>query len=190
MFSNATSPLLFLINTLFALYVIVVIVRILLQLTHAATFHNPISHFVQRLTARPVGLLAMGVPRWRNVDVPAMVFAVLLCFVNIEIVLFLTSAHVAAQPLLPLWWALLKTLTLLCEFYFFAILVQALLSWFSPRQFSPATAILWNLNEPLLRPVRSRLPSIGGLDLSPIVILIALQVVNMILLGQIPPLLR
>lgn len=186
MYSNTNQALLFLIDTVFTLYIIVVIARVLLQLTHAQ-FHNPVSQFVWRVTARPVGLLAMAVPRWRNIDVPAIAFILLLSFINIELDLLL-AMQAGAQPLLALWWAILKALILLCDLYFFTILVQALLSWLSPGQYSPATAILWTINEPLLKPVRKRLPAIGGLDLSPLVILIALQVVSLLL--PLPALLR
>jgi len=68
-----------------------------------------------------------------------------------------------------------------CNFYFFTILIQALMSWISPGQHSPATSILWTINEPLLRPVRNVVPPIAGLDLSPLVIIIGLQVISRLL---------
>lgn len=187
MYSHANQALLFLVDTVFTLYTIVVIARVLLQATHAP-FNNPVSQFVYRVTQYPVKFLAKGIPRWRGLDVPAIVFTVILCFINIEIDLLITPFSVNAQPLLPLWWAILKTIIVVCDLYFFTILVQALLSWLRPNQYSPATAVLWNLNEPLLRPVRSRMPTIAGLDLSPVVILIALQVISLLL--PLPPLFR
>ncbi len=180
MYDNANNALLFLIDTVFALYIIVVLLRILLQLTHA-DFRNPVSQFVWQATGPPVGLLARGIPRWRNFDVPAAVFVVLLCFINIEIDLWLNALDLSAQPAMALWWAVLKALVLVCNLYFFTILIQALMSWLSPGQHSPATAVLWSINEPVLRPVRSRLPTIGGLDLSPLVVIILIQVVSRLL---------
>lgn len=185
MYSNVNQVLLFLIDTVFTLYAIVLLVRVLLQVTHAP-FHNPVSQFVWRTTARPVAWLAMGIPRWRNVDIPAITLIILLCFINIELDLFLLPTVVSIQPLLVIGFAILKALTLLCDLYFFTILVQALLSWLSPGQYSPASAILWTLNEPLLKPVRKYIPSIGGLDLSPLVILIALQVVSLLIQLPLP----
>lgn len=180
MYTNANNALLFLVDTVFALYIIVVLLRILLQLTHA-DFRNPVSQFVWRATAPPVGFLAMGIPRWRNVDVPAAVFVIILCFINIELDLLLSTLDLGPQPVLALWWAILKALVLLCNLYFFTILIQVLMSWLSPGQYSPATAILWTINEPLLRPVRNRLPLIAGLDLSPLVVIILIQVVSRLL---------
>lgn len=180
MYTNANNALLFLVDTVFALYIIVVLLRILFQVTHA-DFRNPVSQFVWRATAPPVELLARGIPRWRNLDIPAVVFVVLLCFINIELDLFLNTLEVNTQPVLALWWAALKALVLVCNLYFFTILIQALMSWLSPGQYSPATAVLWTINEPLLRPVRNRLPLIAGLDLSPLVVIILIQVVSRLL---------
>lgn len=180
MYNNFNTALLFLLDTVFALYITIVIGRILLQATHAP-FNNPICQFVHRVTTMPVSLLAKGIPRWHNIDTAAIVFAIVLCFINIELDLLLGSIHFGAIHLMALWWAILKAITLLCNLYFFTILIQALLSWLSPNQFSPATIILWTINEPLLRPVRSRMPTIGGIDLSPLVLLIGLQVVSLLL---------
>ncbi|GAB3678769.1 YggT family protein [Salinisphaera aquimarina] len=178
--NNANDALLFLVDTVLALYIVVVLLRALLQLVHA-DFRNPISQFVWRATAMPVGFLARVIPRWRNVDVPALVFAVALCFLNIEIDLALAAPGFGAQPLMALWWAVLKAGVLVCNFYFFTILIQAIMSWVSPGQYSPATALLVTINEPLLRPVRNTLPAMGGLDLSPLVVIIGLQVVSRLL---------
>lgn len=186
MLSNANNALLFLIDILLTLYTIVVLLRVLLQATHAR-FDNPVSQFVWRATAQPVGWLAKGIPRWRNIDVPAIVLAVLLCFINIELQQWLAPLYGHAQPVVVLWWSVLTLLSLLCNLYFFTILIQALMSWISPGQHSPASTILWTLNEPLLAPVRKRLPPIAGLDLSPLVVLIGLQVVSRLL--QLPPVL-
>lgn len=180
MYNNASHALLFLVDTLLALYVIVLLLRVLLQVTHAQ-FHNPLSQFVWRITAAPVGWLRLIIPRWRNIDVPALVLALLLCFINIELDVALMPLPFAGQPLLVLWWALMKMLTLLCDLYFFTILAQAILSWVAPSQYSPATALLQSVNEPLLKPVRRHIPTIAGLDLSPVVVLIGLQVVNLLI---------
>ena len=180
MVNNANNALLFLVDTLLALYTVVVLLRVILQLVHA-DFRNPISQFVWRATALPVGLLSRVIPRWRNLDIPALVFAFALCFINIEIDLALAAPGFGAQPLLALWWAVLKAGVLICNFYFFTILVQAIMSWISPGQYSPATALLWTINEPLLRPVRNMIPPIGGLDLSPLIVIIGLQVVSRLL---------
>jgi len=178
--ATTNNALMFLIDTVFSLYITVVLLRVLLPLVHA-DFRNPISQFIWRATATPVGYVSRVIPRWRNIDVPALVFALALCFVNIQIDMALVSAAFGAQPVLALLWSVLKIGVLICSFFTFTILIQTLMSWISPNQHSPATAMMFTLNEPLLRPVRSRLPALGGLDLSPLVVILALQVVSRLL---------
>jgi YggT family protein len=167
------NPVVFLIDTLFGLYVLVLILRFLLQVVRA-DFYNPVSQFVWQVTNYPVGLLQRAVPRWRNYDIAALLLALVLAALNIWIDLSLADARIA--PFTLLLWSLIKLVTFTLNLYFFTILIQALMSWINPGMPSPASAVLWSLNEPLLKPVRNLLPLIGGLDLSPLVVMIAIQV--------------
>lgn len=187
MYVNTSSALLFLVDTVFALYIIVVLLRVLLRLMRA-DFYNPVAQFVWQLTEPPLRLLGWVIPRWRNLDLAALVLALALCFVNIEIDLWLHPLNLGAQPLWAAWWSLLKALVLLCNLFTFTILIQALASWLAPATHSAATAALWSLNEPLLRPVQRFVPPIGGLDVSPLIVIIALQVLSRLL--PLPGILR
>ena len=177
---NASNALLFLVDTLFTLYIIAVLLRVLLQISHA-DYQNPISQFIWQVTQHPVDALARVIPRWRTVDIPAITFALLLCFINIELDLLLHPLDISAAIGMVLFWSVLKLAVVLINLYFFTILVQVLFSWLSPGTHTPATAVLWSINEPLLRPVRGVIPAIGGLDISPIVIVIGLQVLSRLL---------
>lgn len=177
--ANVNNALLFLVDTLFALYIIVVLLRVLLQLVHA-DFYNPVSQFVWQVTAVPIDTLRRVLPRWRNVDTAAVVYALFLCFANIQVDAWLIPNYaVGLGP--SLWWALLKLLVMLCNLFTFTLIIQAIASWLAPGAHSPATAVLWSVNEPLLRPVRRYIPVIGGLDLSPLIVIIALQVISRLL---------
>lgn len=167
------NPLIFLIDTLFGLYALVLILRFILQAVRA-DFYNPVSQFVWLVTNRPVGLLQRVIPRWRNYDIAALVLAFVLVALNITLDLALASAGIS--PLVLLIWSLAKLLSLTINLYFFSILIQAIMSWVNPGVPTPASAILWSINEPLLKPVRTLLPPIGGFDLSPLLVMVALQV--------------
>lgn len=167
------NPLIFLVDTLFGLYVFVLILRFILQAVRA-DFYNPVSQFVWQVTNRPVGLLQRVIPRWRNYDIAALVLAFVLVVINISIDLLLSN--VRATPAGLLIWSIAKLLSITLNLYFFSILIQAIMSWVNPGVPTPASAILWSINEPLLKPVRSFLPPIGGFDLSPLFVMIALQV--------------
>jgi YggT family protein len=67
------------------------------------------------------------------------------------------------------------------QFYFFAVLLYALLSWVGGGGYNPAAQILGRLVEPLLAPIRRVVPPLGGLDLSALFLMIALQALQILL---------
>ena len=64
--------------------------------------------------------------------------------------------------------------------YFFTILIRVIMSWVNPNPNNPIYIVLAQLTEPLLRPVRRIIPIMGGFDLSPLVVLILLQVISIL----------
>jgi YggT family protein len=78
-----------------------------------------------------------------------------------------------------------QLLDLLFNVYFFAIIIRAVLSWVNPGSYNPAVSLLYSLTEPLLRIGRRLLPPVGGIDLSPLIPLIGIQLAKMLVL---PPL--
>lgn len=187
MLDNALRALVFVIETLASLYALVVLLRVLLQLVHA-NFYNPVSQFVWQATRIPVGWVSALIPRRGNLDIPALVLALIICYLCIEAVLALGAAMQGVpidiaqlRPASALAWAVFKAIVLVCNLYTVTILIQVLVSWLAPRQYSSATVLLHTLNEPLLHPVRTRVPPIGGLDLSPLVVIIVLQVISILL---------
>lgn len=163
----------FVLKTLVDLYLITVLLRFLLQWTRA-DFHNPLSQFVVTVTNPLVRPFRRIVPSWRGLDLATLVVLLLLQLVVTAALVWLTTGEIPGPGLL-VYYALLRTIVSAVRLYFFAILVYAILSWVSPGQWSPLTSVLASLNEPLLRPVRRLIPPIGGLDLSPLFVLIGLQ---------------
>jgi YggT family protein len=175
--------LVFVINTLFGLYTAAVILRFLLQWMRA-DFYNPICQAIVKLTNPLLLPLRRIIPGWRGLDFAVVVLAVILQLINVALVMVI----VASLPdiLDMLWWSALKLIFLLVNLYFVTILVEAILSWTNASQRNPVAGVLWTINAPLLRPVRKLIPPLGGLDLSPLVVLIMLQVVNILLPLQWP----
>lgn len=170
---GAGNALFFLIKVLFDLYLGALLLRVLLQLTRA-DFYNPLSQLVWKVTNPPVQPLRAIVPRYQNLDTAAL----LVLFVVAAIYIALVSTMLAGgvSVLMLLWFALLKCVVLTINFYTLSLFVQAILSWMGPGGNNPAAALLWSLNEPLLKPVRRFIPPIGGFDLSPLAVMLALQV--------------
>jgi len=180
--SYLTNPATFLIQTLFGLYILLVMLRFLLQWTRA-DFYNPISQFVVKATAPPLRPLRRLIPGFRGVDLASLALAWLLKSVELMLVLLLLGA--GASPIAAFLWAIPELVGLLINIFLFAVLIQVILSWISPGSYNPAASLLYHLTEPLLGPARRLLPPISGLDLSPMLVLIGLTLLKMLLL---PPL--
>lgn len=168
---------LFLIQTLFGIYLLAVLLRFLLQVARA-DFYNPVSQLLYRVTQPLVRPLQYVFPTVGSVNLAVLVLLILLKFVEMSLV-----SALAGQPWHPprlLVLGLSELVALATTLYFFTILIQVILSWVNPGAHHPALVLLWQLNEPLLGPARRLLPALGGLDLSPIVVLIALQLVNIL----------
>lgn len=177
MTGNTGLALHFLLNTLFGLYIGVVLLRFLLQLART-DFYNPLAQAVVRLTSPLLKPLRMIIPGWRGWDLAALVLAFLLALANVAAVWALWPTG-QAPVLLPLL-ALLRLAHVLLNLYTLTILVQALMSWFAPG-YNPVMAAFGAVNAPLLGPVRRLIPPLGGLDLSPLFVLIGLQVLVILL---------
>lgn len=170
--------LLFVLDTLISLVVIAYLLRVLLPLVRA-DFRNPIGQAVLKVTDPLVMPLRKVLPPAGRIDTASIV-AMLLVQLAGTIVLRLVVGY-GLDPGILLVSALRSLLHTVLQFYVVAILVYALLSWIAPGTYSPANQLLSRLCEPLLAPVRRVIPPLGGLDLSALVVLIALQALQLLL---------
>jgi YggT family protein len=167
------AALFFVIKTLLDLYLIAYILRFLLQWSRA-DFHNPLSQFILRITDPLVRPLRRMVPGWRGLDLSPLVALLLLQLVVTTVLVFMATGT-AVAPASLLSFVLLRIVVGVVRLYFFVILVYVILSWVSPGHWNPLISVLHSLTTPILRPVRRVIPPIGGLDLSPLFVLIGLQ---------------
>ena len=181
----------YLIQAIANFYLLLVLVRFLLQLCKA-NFYNPISQFVVKITAPPMAPLQKIFPPFNNFNSACMVLAVIVQMLAIQ-----SSAFVYSGNLIPilssLTWSVLGITTLLLSIYFYGLLIVIVLSWVAPQSRHPAIALLWQLMEPIMAPFRKLIPPLGGLDLSPILMFMLLNVLrilvrNLAQSAQLPPL--
>ncbi|MEE4659784.1 MAG: YggT family protein [Halieaceae bacterium] len=163
-----------LVNVIFNLVMLLVLLRFLLQLVRA-DFYNPISQTVARLTNPLILPLRRVIPGYGGFDVASLVL-LLLAEMLATVLLGLVHGVGLVPPLLVLLWSPLGIVNLFLSFYFFAILASIILSWVAPGNASPVTYLLHQLTEPVMAPFRRLLPAMGGLDLSPILVFIAIQI--------------
>ncbi|MDX5406707.1 MAG: YggT family protein [Chromatiaceae bacterium] len=176
------QAVLFLIDTAFSLFLMVVILRLWLQLVRA-DFYNPFSQFVVKATNPLVLPLRRAIPSIGSLDTATLLLAYGVMLAKLVVLQLLQSGQVQWVPSL-----IFSVIFLLKEMFtllFWILVIRALLSWFSQGR-SPVEYVMHQLTEPLLRPVRRILPPMGGLDLSVLVVLIGLQFLNILFSSWFP----
>jgi YggT family protein len=188
-----TSPLVFVINTLFDLYILLILLRFLLQMLRA-DFYNPVSQFIVRLTTVPLRIMRRIIPSIGGQDAASIVLCLALIYAKFVLlrVLSVSAAHVGgiAAPIGIVSYgglfiySIADLIALLLTVFTVAILIQVIISWISPGNYNPLIGLVNKIAEPVLKPVRRLLPSIGGIDLSPLFALLGLMVAKMLI---VPP---
>jgi len=171
--------LIYLIQTVLSLYLIAMLLRFLLQLERA-DFYNPISQFIVKITNPLVVPLRKIVRGYGSVDFASLLLALILQIVGIAAVFLLSLGGIPAPSVL-LMGGLLGIAALLVQIYFFALLAVIILSWVAQGSHHPAIFILYQITEPVMAPVRKLLPPMGGLDFSPILVFVLINIVQIVL---------
>lgn len=171
----------YLVTLVFQLYILAVMLRFLLQLVRA-DFYNPLSQLLITVTNPVLRHLRRWIPGYAGIDWP-----------SILLMLFLQSAELSLIALLkPVGFPAISGLFLLALAHLFKmaiwifiilILLQILISWINPGAYSPATILIYQLTDPVLRPCRRVIRPVGGLDFSPLVVLVMLQLLLMLLIA-------
>ena len=181
--SYFTSPLEFLVSTVFSLFITAVLLRFLLALVRA-DFYNPLSQILVKLTNPVLKPMRRLIPGFGGIDLASVILMLVLQMLALGLITLLRGASI--HPLGLLLWAIAELLSLLINIYMFSILIQVILSWISSGTYNPAASLIFSVNEPLLAPARRLIPPLSGLDLSPVAVMVGLQLLKMLLL---PPLL-
>jgi YggT family protein len=177
-----TDPAIFLIDTLFSLYILAVVLRFLLQWC-GADYYNPIAQFLVKATHPPLRFLRRFVPAIGKIDTSSIILALGLQMIADLSILLLKGLTISIGALTIL--SITQLVSLLINVFIFSVFARALLSWLNPGTFSSASSILYSLTEPLLNTCRKFIPDLGGVDFSPLVVLLFLQLAKMVIL---PPL--
>lgn len=166
------NTLTFLLSTVIELYTMVLLLHVWMQWARC-DFYNPFSQFVVKVTQPIIGPLRRIIPPMGPIDSASLLVAFILSFIK-AIVLF------KVVTFLPIIWiaALLIVLKTIGLLIFWVLLVMAIMSWVSQGR-SPIEFVLMQLADPLLRPIRRILPGMGGIDFSPMILVLLLYVINM-----------
>lgn len=177
--SNAAT---YMLETVFTLYIVMVLLRFLLQLVRA-DFYNPICQFLVKATNPPLKPLRRVIPGLKGIDLASVVLLVLLQMLALWL-MHLAGGRTIALPALFLF-SLSELLLLTLNVFLISILVQVIMSWINPQAHNPVLSILNSLNEPLLRPARRMLPNSSGIDFSPLLVMVLIQLSKLLLVAPL-----
>lgn len=169
---------LYLIRNLGALLLLVVILRGVLHASRV-NFYNPLSQLIVKLTNPMLAPLRGALPAKGRIDWAALVLAVLLQSLILVGIALVAGERWALPGVATLFlWGVIGVFALLVNLYFFVLIAMIIVSWVAPGSRHPAIELIWQISEPIMAPVRSLLPSMGGIDFSPILVFIGINVVQ------------
>jgi len=178
-----TQALYFILKTLAHLYLLLYVLRFWLPLLRV-DFHNPIAQAVLRLTSPVIIPIRRFVPAVGRIDTATVLVAFAIECLVIYVLLALRG--MTADFTVVAVTSAVELAILSLNMFFFVVLIRIILSWVAPQSYSPVTAMLNTIAEPILRPFRRLVPAIGGLDISPIFAIVLLQAAVIVLQSYKP----
>lgn len=181
--SSLQNTLLFVIHTIFNLYISIVLIRLLLQFVKA-DFYNPVARFIVKVTNPILLPLRKVIPGWLGIDWSCVLLALILQALEIAITLaikgYLLHPSLASFTGL-LVWSLGELIDICLVIFLFATFVQIIASWIQSSQYNPLTLMSMQITEPLFKPVRRYLPNFGMLDFSPMIVIFFIIIARMLI---------
>lgn len=174
-----STALHFLLNTIFNLLTLLFLLRFFLQLFRVP-FNNPLSYMVVSLTDFAVKPARKIIPSWGKIDLSTLALALIAQLLLQFCLLWLRDLPISLVGN-AIWtsligMSLLGVFRTILDLFFYAILLQVILSWVNPH--SPISSVLHSLTKPILAPIQRILPTTAGMDFSPIVALVLIQMLN------------
>ncbi len=166
------------IDTLASLYLMVVLLRFIFQLSRA-DFYNPISQFVVKATNPLLIPLRRIVPGVGGVDIASLVLALLVQLVAI-VAKVAVLGYAVSNPIDIVLLSSVLVLGKIIQIYFWSLIIMIIASWVAPGSTHPALLLVNQITEPVMAPFRKIIPPMGGLDLSPIFAFLTLSVLETI----------
>ena len=188
MFSSAFN---FLLNIVLNTLTMMFLLRFFMQL-FKTSFNNPIGQIVITLTDFAVKPARKIIPSWGKIDLSTLLLAFVAQLLLQLAMLWLSGFPMSVAPN-AIWpsiigLSIIGLIRAVLDLFFYAILLQAILSWVNPH--TPISGVLESLTKPILAPIRRIVPMANGIDFSPIVALILLQMVNISVLPSINKMLQ
>jgi YggT family protein len=169
----------FVVETVFNLFILSALVRFWMQALRAPA-RNPLAQFTMALTDFAVKPLRRLVPGLWGLDLASFAVAWVAQVALLAILSLLSGVEIWSGAVVSvlLFLALVKLVRLTVYIIMGAVFLQALLSWVNP--YHPVAPFFEALTRPFLKPFQKAIPPIGGVDITPVLVLIACQLVLML----------
>lgn len=171
-----------LLDCLFGIAIFLLVLRVLLQAARA-NFYNPVCQFLYKTTNPVLMPLRKLIPGWRNIDIGALLLAWLLSAIKLALIYALFGQRLGLLGLAVMAFADLLDFVLVLVIG--VVFVRVLLSFISVERANPVVPLVYQITEPLLRPLRSKLPALGGLDFSPFVVTLAILLARVLIVAPL-----
>ncbi|MCQ4264096.1 YggT family protein [Stutzerimonas stutzeri] len=181
--SQLSQALILVIQTLGSLYLLIVLLRFILQLVRA-DFYNPLSQFIVKATHPLLRPMRRIIPSMGTLDLSSLLLALIVQTVLMALILLIAYGTIG-NPLLLLIWAVIGIIGLFLNIFFWALIISVILSWVAPGSQNPGAQLVGQLCEPVLAPLRRLLPNLGGLDISPIFAFLAIKLLDMLVVNNL-----
>lgn len=164
-------------SPLFSLALFLIAIRFLAQLCGVNPY-NPISTGVRKVTDPLVAPINRLIPAGKRLNLGALVALIFCQTAYIGVMLAIVSRFDAFNLIQALIWSALGVAGLLINIVFYSVLAIIVVSFLAPQSNHPAVEFVWQLTEPVMAPLRNLIPPIGGLDFSPILLFIGINVMR------------
>ncbi|MEO7936950.1 MAG: YggT family protein [Dokdonella sp.] len=171
-----------LIEFIFGILVGLVVLRVLLQLVRA-NFHNPICQFLYKATNPVMMPLRKIIPAWRRLDIAGVALAWLLLMLKRVLIFATVGVMPSLGGLAVIAFADLISFVLMTMLVL--VIVRVILSFVASDSYHPVVPLVIQLTEPVLKPLRTRMPALGGFDFSPMVVLLAIMLLQALVVAPL-----
>ena len=171
-----------LIEFIFGILVGLVVLRVLLQLVRA-NFHNPIIQFLYKATNPVMMPLRKVIPAWRRLDIAGVVLAWVLLVIKRVLIFAMVGVMPTLAGLVVIAFADLISFVLMMMLIL--IIVRVILSFVGSDNYHPVIPLVIQLTEPVLKPLRKRMPALGGFDFSPMIVLLVIMLLQALVVAPL-----
>lgn len=180
--TSFSEALILIISKLGGLYIVAVMLRFLLQAARA-DFYNPVCQMIVKLTSPLLNPLRRVIPGWRRLDIATLVLALVLGSAATFLMVLLTGNTLPVGRVVS--WAVVGLIALTMDIYFYAMLVLVIASFVAPASGHPVLLVVYQLLEPFYRLAHRIIPPMGGLDFTPLLLMLVIQVLEILVLGPL-----